>query len=90
MRARLRSVLLIAIGVLYVLSVPWYRETGSAVHFVWGLPDWVAWALGCYGGVAILNCAAWLLTDMPETGQAADCSRNAGELASARAADGTP
>ena len=90
MRARLRRVLLIAIGVLYVLSVPWYRETGSVVRFVWGLPDWVAWALGCYVAVAILNCAAWLLTDMAETGQAAGSSRNAGDPASAGAADGAP
>ena len=74
MRARLRSVLLITIGALYVLSVPWYRETGSAVRFVFGLPDWVAWALGCYVGVAILNCAAWLLTDMPEAESSADSS----------------
>ena len=66
MRARLRSVLFFAIGALYLVSVPWYRDTASEVTFVWGLPDWVAWALGCYVGVAILNCAAWLLTEMPE------------------------
>jgi len=66
MRERLRRGLLIGIGALYLLSVPWYRQTGSAVTFVWGLPDWVAWALGCYVGVAVLNCAAWLLTDIPE------------------------
>ncbi len=74
MRARLRGALLIAIGALYLLSVPWYRQTGSPVTFVWGLPDWVAWALACYLGVAILNCAAWLLTDMPEAGSTADSS----------------
>ena len=66
MRARIRRALLIAIGVLYLLSVPRYRQTGSAVTFIWGLPDWVALALACYVGVAILNCAAWLLTEMPE------------------------
>ncbi len=66
MRARLRSALLIAIGALYLVSVPWYRETGSPVTFVWGLPDWVALALACYLGVAVLNGVAWLLTDMPE------------------------
>ena len=70
MRTRLRSVLLVAIAALYLLSVPWYRDTGSDVTFVWGLPDWVAWALGCYVGVAILNCAAWLLTEMPEESSA--------------------
>ena len=61
---------MVAIAALYVLSVPWYRATGSDVTFVWGLPDWVAWALGCYVGVAILNCAAWLLTEMPEESSA--------------------
>ena len=66
MRARLRRALLIAIGALYLLSVPWYRQTGSAVTFIGGLPDWVALALACYVGVAVLNCAAWLLTEMPE------------------------
>ena len=88
MRARLRSVLLIAIGVLYLLSVPWYRETGSAVTLVWGLPDWVAWALGCYVAVAILNCASWLLTDMPEVGSAPYSSENPSERASGSAGDG--
>ena len=29
-----------------------------------GLPDWVLVALGCYVGVAVLNSAAWLLTDL--------------------------
>jgi hypothetical protein len=33
---------------------------------VFGLPDWVAVALGCYLAVAILNALAWLLTDIPE------------------------
>ncbi len=62
----MRAILLIAIGVLYVISVPWYRETGAEVAIVFGLPDWVAWALGCYVLVAILNAIAWLLTEMGE------------------------
>ena len=65
MRARLRALLLCAIGILYLASVPWYRETGAPVEPVFGLPDWVAVALGCYVGVAVLNCFAWLLADMP-------------------------
>ena len=72
MRARLRSALLIAIGALYLVSVPWYRETGSPVTLVWGLPDWVALALACYLGVAVLNGVAWLLTEMPEPESAAE------------------
>lgn len=69
MRARIRSGLLLAIGVLFVLSVPWYRETGAPVGVVWGLPDWVAVALCCYIGVAILNGVAWWMTDMPDDSQ---------------------
>ena len=71
-----------------MLSVPWYRETGSAVAFVWGLPDWVAWALGCYVAVAILNCAAWLLTDMPEAGSAAGPSESPSQEISGSDGDG--
>ncbi len=62
----MRGLLLIAIGVLYVISVPWYRDTGAEVTLVFGLPDWVAWALACYVLVAVLNAIAWLLTDMGE------------------------
>ena len=75
MRARLRSALLIAIGALYLVSVPWYRETGSPVTLVWGRPDWVALALACYLGVAVLNGVAWLLTEMPEPESAAEPPR---------------
>lgn len=68
MRARLRTGLLWAIAALYVLSVPWYRDTDAPLRFVLGLPDWVALALACYVAVAVLNSLAWLLTDMPEEG----------------------
>ena len=61
-----RGWLLLAISVLFVVSVPWYRETGAPVEIVFGLPDWVAVALGCYVGVAILNSVAWLLVKVPE------------------------
>jgi hypothetical protein len=72
-RLWLRRGVLALIGLLYVVSVPWYRETGSPVDIVFGLPDWVAVALACYVGVAILNGVAWLLTevrDPDEPGQA--------------------
>jgi hypothetical protein len=54
------------IAALYVVSIPWYRETGAATDSTWGLPNWVAFALGCYVLVAIANAAAWLLTDVPD------------------------
>ncbi len=66
MARRLRTALLLAIGVLYALSIPWYRTTGAEPELWFGLPDWVAVALGCYLGVALLNTVAWLLTDVPD------------------------
>lgn len=63
-KQRLRGLLLTLIALLFVVSVPWYRETGEEVVMFFGLPEWVAVALGCYVGVAILNSLAWLLTDV--------------------------
>ncbi len=73
--SRLRSALLLVIVLLYVLSIPWYRVPGSTPSLLFGLPDWVAVALGCYFGVALLNSVAWLLTDVPD----ADPSTGDGE-----------
>ncbi len=64
--------LLAAIGLLYVVSIPWYRETGAEPEIWFGLPDWVAVALGCYVAVAVLNAIAWLRTDVPEQPSAVD------------------
>ncbi len=66
MRRRVRTALLIAIAVLYVISIPWYRTSGAEPTLAFGLPDWVAVALGCYVLAAVLNAAAWLLTDVPD------------------------
>ncbi len=63
-RRRLRLTLLALIAFLYVLSVPWYRESGATPELWLGLPDWVVVALVCYVCVAILNSAAWLLTEL--------------------------
>jgi hypothetical protein len=65
-RARLRRILFVCIGILYVISVPWYRSAAAPVEMVFGLPDWVAVAIGCYVLVALLNAAAWLLPDTPD------------------------
>ena len=64
---RLRRLLLAAIGLLYIASVPWYRETGAPVSFWLGLPDWVATALVCYVLIACLNAVAWLVTPISDT-----------------------
>ena len=61
-----RGWILLGILLLFVASVPWYRETGAPVTIVFGLPDWVAVAIGCYAAIAILNCVAWLLAAHPE------------------------
>jgi hypothetical protein len=66
MRGRLRGALLVAIAVLYAISIPWYRSGGEIPGLVLGLPDWVAVALGCYVAVAILNALAWLLAEVPD------------------------
>jgi len=63
-RRKLRSILLWGVGALYVLSIPWYRSSGAEPELWLGLPDWVAVALLCYVGAALLNSLAWLLTDV--------------------------
>ena len=68
------------IGVLYLASVPWYRDSDAAPRLLFGLPDWVAVALACYVGVAVLNSAAWLLADM------SDGAGRAGPVGTGRAA----
>jgi hypothetical protein len=65
-RRRLRGALFALIALLYVLSVPWYRQTGAEVGMLFGLPDWVAVALGCYLAAAFCNALAWLLADVPD------------------------
>ena len=64
-RRRMRRWILAAIGLLYLVSVPWYRQD-TGLHLILGLPDWVAVALGCYALAACLNCWAWLWTDVDD------------------------
>lgn len=63
-RRRLRALLLVCIVALYLLSIPWYRTGGATPEIWWGLPDWVAVALGCYVAIAVLNSVAWWLTEV--------------------------
>jgi hypothetical protein len=65
-RSRIRTALLAVIGMLYVASIPWYRESGAESGTLFGFPDWVAVSIGCYIAIAILNSIAWLLTDVPD------------------------
>ncbi|MEM9176352.1 MAG: hypothetical protein AAGC67_14080 [Myxococcota bacterium] len=64
MSATVRRICLVLIGVLYVVSVPWYREGGQAPAIWLGLPDWVAVSVLCYGAVAVLNAIAWSATEV--------------------------
>lgn len=66
MNGTVRRVCLALIGVLYVVSVPWYREGGEAPAIWLGLPDWVAVSVLCYVGVAILNAFAWTATEVDD------------------------
>jgi hypothetical protein len=63
---RSRLVLLCTIAVLYVISVPWYRDPEAELRIVFGLPDWAAVALACYVAVALLNGLAWLRTEIDD------------------------
>ena len=66
MKGRVRGALLLAIGALYVISIPWYRPSGEPASLLLGFPDWVTVAVGCYAAAALLNAVAWLLTEIPE------------------------
>ncbi len=67
-RSIARRLLLSLIAVLYVVSIPWYREPGVLPEIWLGLPDWVTVALACYVGVAVCNAIAWWLTEVPDEG----------------------
>jgi hypothetical protein len=58
------------IALLYIASIPWYRDTDAPLRLWFGLPDWVAVALLCYVGVAIVNALAWLWTEVPDDPEA--------------------
>jgi hypothetical protein len=61
-----RKLLLALIGLLFAISIPWYRDSEVEPSLILGFPDWVFVSLACYLGVAVLNAAAWLLTEIPE------------------------
>ena len=84
LRRRLRRLLLGLIGLLYLFSVPWYRETSAPLVVLFGLPDWVAVALGCYVAVALLNALAWLLTDVSDDAEGPEGERPGGTAAGER------
>ncbi len=66
-RRWIRIVCMILIALLYIASVPWYRDDSAPLKLWLGLPDWVTVAVLCYVGVAILNAVAWSVTEVPDT-----------------------
>ena len=66
-RRAVHFVCMVLIVLLYIVSVPWYREADAPLRIWLGLPDWVAVALLCYVGVAIVNAVAWVVTEVPDT-----------------------
>jgi hypothetical protein len=65
-RHRLRGLLLAAIGLLYLLSVPWYRDADASPPLWLGLPSWVATAVACYLAAACLNAVAWWIAPISD------------------------
>ena len=65
-KGRLRVLLFGAIGLLFLLSIPWYREANAAPPLLFGLPSWVAVAIGCYLGAACLNAIAWWIVPLSD------------------------
>ena len=59
-----RGALLLAVAVLYGLSIPWYRGADASPGLWLGVPGWVALATACYVAAAVLNALAWLATDL--------------------------
>jgi hypothetical protein len=58
---------LVAIGLLYLASIPWYRAADAAPPLWLGLPSWVAVAVGCYFAAACLNAVAWWITPISDS-----------------------
>jgi hypothetical protein len=69
---------MVSIALLYVASVPWYRDGEAPLRLWLGLPDWVAVALLCYVGVAVVNAIAWSVADIPDDPPKSDSSGESG------------
>lgn len=61
---------LVVIGLLYVASVPWYRDADAPLRLWLGLPDWVTVAVLCYVAVAVVNAIAWSVVEVPDDPEA--------------------
>jgi hypothetical protein len=71
-RRRVHFACMIVIALLYLVSVPWYRDAEAPLRLWLGLPDWVAVALLCYVGVAMANALAWIVSDVSDDADGPD------------------
>tara|TARA_B100000029_G_C16916558_1_gene719768 strand:+ start:151 stop:366 length:216 start_codon:yes stop_codon:yes gene_type:complete len=55
---------LIGIGLLFIMAIPWFWDPNEKPEIIFGLPDWAAWSLLCFIGVAVLNAISWTFTDL--------------------------
>lgn len=74
-RRRIHVACMIIIALLYVISVPWYRDVDQPLQIWFGLPDWVAVALLCYVGVAIVNGVAWSVAEVSDESDDSEAPR---------------
>jgi hypothetical protein len=77
-RRRVHFACMIVIALLYLASVPWYRDAEAPLRVWLGLPDWVAVALLCYVGVAMANAVAWIVSDVSDDADDPDQSQDPG------------
>ena len=77
-RRRVHFACMIVIALLYLVSVPWYRDAEAPLRLWLGLPDWVAVALLCYVGVAMVNAIAWIISDVSDDADEPDQSHDPG------------
>jgi hypothetical protein len=75
-RRRVHFACMIVIALLYLVSVPWYRDAEAPLRLWLGLPDWVAVALLCYVGVAMANAVAWIVSDVSDDADDPDQSQD--------------
>jgi hypothetical protein len=75
-RRRVHFACMIVIALLYLVSVPWYRDAEAPLRVWLGLPDWVAVALLCYVGVAMANAVAWIVSDVSDDADDPDQSQD--------------
>ena len=71
-RRILRYTAFVLIAALYLISIPWYRDTDAPLRLWLGLPDWAAVALVSYTLAAAANAFAWRMTEFEDSDAPSD------------------